>query len=79
MRFEHAEDLVKPANGVLPEGTHYWCQCGRTQTPPYCDGSHEGTGISPLEFEADGTTEISVCTCGLTSTPPYCDGSHVDY
>ena len=40
MRFENAESLEKPAEGVLPEGTYSWCQCGKTKTPPYCDGSH---------------------------------------
>ena len=79
MRFVHAEGLEKPAVGVLPAGTYYWCRCGRTNTPPYCDGSHAGTEFTPLEFEADGVTEVSICTCGLTGTPPYCDGSHVNY
>ena len=79
MRFEHAEGLEKPAVGVLPAGTYYWCRCGRTNTPPYCDGSHEGTEYTPLAFESDGVAQIAVCTCGLTKNPPYCDGSHVDY
>lgn len=79
MRFEHAESLEKPARSVLPAGTYYWCRCGKTKTPPYCDGSHVGTGQSPLAFESDGITPIAVCTCGLTSDPPHCDGSHVDY
>jgi CDGSH-type Zn-finger protein len=79
MRFEHAESLEKPARGVLPAGTYYWCRCGKTKTPPYCDGSHVGTGTEPLAFESDGVTPISVCTCGLTSDPPHCDGSHADY
>lgn len=79
MRFENAESLEKPAVGVLPAGTYYWCRCGKTKTPPYCDGSHVGSEITPLAFESDGVTQIAVCTCGLTGNPPYCDGSHVDY
>ena len=79
MRFENATDLTKPAVGVLPKGTHYWCQCGQSKTPPYCDGSHAGSDISPLAFESDGVTPIAVCACGLTKNPPFCDGSHVDY
>lgn len=79
MRFDNAADLSKPATVTLEEGTYFWCQCGRTKTPPYCDGSHEGTGIAPLEFTADGKTEMTICMCGLTKDPPWCDGSHVDY
>lgn len=79
MRFEHAEGLEKPAVGILPEGTYYWCRCGKTNTPPYCDGSHAGSEITPLAFTSDGISATAVCTCGLTANPPYCDGSHVDY
>lgn len=79
MRYENAAELDKPAMVTLEEGTYYWCRCGKTHTPPYCDGSHEGSGITPLEFTADGKTEVALCMCGLTGTPPCCDGSHVDY
>ncbi|MGB4592995.1 MAG: CDGSH iron-sulfur domain-containing protein [Coriobacteriia bacterium] len=79
MRFTHAEALEKPAAGVLPAGMYHWCRCGKTQTPPYCDGSHVGSGITPLDFESDGMSQVEVCTCGLTLNPPYCDGSHVEY
>jgi CDGSH-type Zn-finger protein len=79
MRFENAVELDKPATVTLEAGTYYWCQCGKTNTPPYCDGSHAGSGIEPLEFTADGKTSMSLCMCGLTKDPPNCDGSHIDY
>jgi CDGSH-type Zn-finger protein len=79
MRFVNAADLDKPAMVTLEAGTHYWCKCGATQTPPFCDGSHEGSGITPLKFEADGKTPMAMCMCGLSKKPPHCDGSHRDY
>ena len=79
MRFTNAADLNKPSMVTLEEGTYYWCRCGETHTPPYCDGSHEGTDITPLEFTADGKTPMAMCMCGLSNKAPHCDGSHRDY
>lgn len=55
----------------------FWCACGRSATQPYCDGSHRGTGFTPLRIVArrDGE-EALLCACKRTRTPPYCDGSH---
>jgi len=79
MRFEYAAELHKPLLTKLEEGTYKWCRCGQTSTPPFCDGAHENLGATPLEFKADGKSELNICTCGLTKNPPFCDGSHVDY
>ena len=79
MRFTNAADLNKSSMVTLEEGTYYWCRCGETHTPPYCDGSHEGTDITPLEFTADGKTPMAMCMCGLSNNAPHCDGSHRDY
>ncbi len=38
---------------TLEQGTYYWCQCGRSRDQPFCDGSHQGTGIEPVEFTID--------------------------
>jgi CDGSH-type Zn-finger protein len=79
MRFKNAAGRNMPSMQRLPEGTHYWCQCGETKNVPFCDGSHEGTGIEPLAFESDGKGTISLCSCGLSAHAPHCDGKHQDY
>jgi len=75
-RFENDEGGSYPLVIDLQPGLYTWCRCGKTATIPWCDGSHEGTGITPLEFEVKEAGSVSICTCGLTGTPPYCDGSH---
>jgi len=60
----------------LEPGTYYWCSCGRTKTPPFCDGAHKGTSSQPLEFAVREKKQVALCNCGRTKTPPYCDGSH---
>jgi CDGSH iron-sulfur domain-containing protein 3 len=55
---------------------YWWCACGRSVSQPLCDGSHEDTGFSPLQFTASETKRVFFCTCKRTATPPLCDGSH---
>jgi CDGSH-type Zn-finger protein len=43
---------------------------------PFCDGSHTGTGIEPLNFVARKTETALLCGCAQTGDPPYCDGTH---
>jgi CDGSH-type Zn-finger protein len=56
--------------------SYYWCQCGRSEGQPFCDGSHAGTNFSPLKFTCEREKPIALCTCKQTKTPPYCDGTH---
>jgi CDGSH-type Zn-finger protein len=61
---------------TLEAGTYWWCACGRSKMQPFCDGSHEGTGIEPREVTISAPTKVALCTCKLTARPPFCDGSH---
>lgn len=61
----------------LEEGKQYkWCTCGQSAIQPMCDGSHRGSGFSPVKFTAEKTTTGLMCCCKNTSNAPYCDMTH---
>jgi len=77
-RFENDEAKTHPLVTELGVGTYYYCQCGKTKTVPFCDGSHAGSGITPLKYEIEEAGTYALCNCGLTTNPPYCSGAHVE-
>lgn len=77
-RFENDTAENHPLMSQMEAGTYSWCQCGKTKTVPYCDGSHAGSGVEPLSFEIESAGTYAICNCGLTKNPPYCDGSHAE-
>lgn len=67
----------KPIEIHLEGGkTYYWCQCGKSENQPFCDGSHEGTDFTPKAFTPEKSGAAYLCQCKQTKAPPYCDGSH---
>ncbi|MGV6859719.1 MAG: CDGSH iron-sulfur domain-containing protein [bacterium] len=56
--------------------TYWWCSCGRSQSQPFCDGSHQGTNFSPVKLEVEKDDQYVLCGCKHTRQPPFCDRSH---
>jgi CDGSH-type Zn-finger protein/mannose-6-phosphate isomerase-like protein (cupin superfamily) len=62
--------------GLKAGERYHWCSCGRSRQQPFCDGSHAGTGFTPVAFKAERDEEVILCGCKHTRGPPLCDGSH---
>lgn len=66
-----------PYYEYVEQGKKYmWCACGLSNRQPFCDGSHSGTGFSPVLYEAKATEKIAFCGCKQSKKFPLCDGSH---
>lgn len=61
---------------VEAEKSYMWCACGRSANQPFCDGSHKGTGLTPVKYMATETKRVFFCGCKHTSAPCMCDGTH---
>ena len=70
--------IAKRGPYVLDEtpGKKAWCACGLSKTQPFCDGSHKGTGMSPLICEIEAKKKVAWCGCKHSGVKPMCDGSH---
>lgn len=67
----------QPFSVEVQEGKKYfWCACGKSSKQPFCDGSHSGTGITPVMYEASKAGTIFFCGCKQTGRKPLCDGTH---
>ena len=53
-----------------------WCACGHSDNQPFCDGSHKGTGLTPVAYTSEQAGTLYFCGCKRTSSQPLCDGSH---
>lgn len=66
----------KPCILDLEPGEYHYCTCGRSKGQPFCDGSHAGTGFSPLAFTVQEKKRMALCACKHTGHAPQCDGTH---
>ena len=66
-----------PYGVTVENGKQYWrCACGRSQNQPFCDGSHKGTGLTPVGYTATATEQKWFCGCKHSGSKPFCDGTH---
>ncbi|MBZ2169403.1 MULTISPECIES: CDGSH iron-sulfur domain-containing protein [Marinobacter] len=66
-----------PCSVLVEPGKNYmWCACGRSEKQPFCDGSHKGTGFTPVKYTAEKEEWVWFCGCKQTGNPPLCDGTH---
>lgn len=55
---------------------YWWCACGRSKSQPFCDGSHKGTGLAPMQYDSAKAETKWFCGCKATKGQPFCDGGH---
>lgn len=68
---------TEPVAVDVEEGKLYWwCTCGRSDSQPFCDGSHKDTDFVPQGWEAPKTGKVFLCACKRTAKGPFCDGAH---
>ena len=60
----------------LGPGNYWWCACGLSEDQPNCDGSHKGTGMTPLKVEVEEKRKVAFCMCKHSGNGAFCDGSH---
>jgi len=63
---------------MLP-GRYAWCSCGNSKKQPFCDGTHDQTGLYPVIVDIKEPKRVAWCGCKRSENKPYCDGSHKKY
>jgi CDGSH-type Zn-finger protein len=66
MKFVNAGDLDKPALVTLEAGSYFWCRCGQTQTPPFCDNPRDRANATAIRSGQRRPSPLHVC---LSTTP----------
>ena len=56
--------------------SYWWCSCGKSASQPFCDGSHQGTSFTPVEYKAEESKTAYFCGCKNSSNGVFCDGAH---
>jgi CDGSH-type Zn-finger protein len=61
---------------VVAGQDYWWCACGRSQSQPFCDGSHKVTTLTPMKYTATASGKVFFCGCKASGNKPLCDGTH---
>jgi len=56
--------------------SYWWCACGGSKNQPFCDGTHKGSGFTPIEYKAVDPGTLWFCGCKHSAHKPMCDGTH---
>jgi len=70
------KSLNEPYLILTKPGRYSWCSCGASSKQPFCDGSHDATGMYPKFVEITEEKTIAWCGCKTSGNKPFCDGSH---
>jgi CDGSH-type Zn-finger protein len=72
------EVMMNPTPYVmsLEPGSHYFCACGRSANLPFCDGTHQGSGVEPFAVDIVEPQTVAICACHQSANRPFCDGTH---
>ena len=73
-KFPYAQN--KPFILNMQPGRYCWCSCGESKKQPFCDGSHEKTGLYPIIEVITEAKTIAWCGCKSSEKKPFCDGTH---
>ncbi|MGE0267159.1 MAG: CDGSH iron-sulfur domain-containing protein [Candidatus Omnitrophota bacterium] len=73
-KFTNAQNA--PFVLTMKPGKYAWCSCGESKKQPFCDGTHEETGMYPVRVHITEEKQVAWCGCKSTQNPPYCDGTH---
>lgn len=69
---------LKPYFLEIDEGVkYYWCSCGKSNSQPWCDGSHRGTGFRPVPYIPPYDMTSMICGCKHSETRPFCNMTHL--
>jgi CDGSH-type Zn-finger protein len=55
---------------------YFWCACGKSESQPFCDGSHKGSTFTSVKYVAEESKQVYFCCCKQSKASPLCDGSH---
>jgi len=66
----------KPCVMDVEPGKYAWCACGQSKKQPYCDGSHAGSGFTPIIETVTDKKRVAWCNCKKSAKAPFCDGAH---